>query len=259
MHIINDGGEGSPYDIRAHIGAISDEVAPRDGEPVVVKQFPNSFHQTDLEKTLTELGAAPGSGKDLVIAGFMTHMCVNYTAQGAFNLGYRPTVVAEATATRALAAPDGTVAARRRAPDAPRSPTITDLFGIVVPKVDALPESDDPGAGRQGPAGALLPSLSDDRQIHPSSDAMNPSKSSRWMVCPAPLTVRTSKPRARGGPPRPRRTGNSRRRTGRVRGRRPSRGPVRAEHRGQAVRGVLVPDPQCLHLDLDVLLLPSAD
>ncbi|CAM5461000.1 hypothetical protein STANM309S_05951 [Streptomyces tanashiensis] len=65
---------------------------------VVVKQFPNAFHATELEETLKNLGV---SG-DLVIAGFMTHMCVLFTAQGAFNLGYRPTVVAEATATRPL-------------------------------------------------------------------------------------------------------------------------------------------------------------
>ncbi|MFG2721769.1 cysteine hydrolase family protein [Streptomyces sp. NPDC048416] len=138
VHIINDGGEGGPYDIRAHIGAISDEVAPMDGEPVVVKQFPNSFHQTGLEKALTGLGAAPGSGKALVIAGFMTHMCVNYTAQGAFNLGYRPTVVAETTATRSLTAPDGTVLAAAALQTAALT-MITDLFGTVVPTVDSLP------------------------------------------------------------------------------------------------------------------------
>ncbi|MFF1797123.1 isochorismatase family protein, partial [Kitasatospora sp. NPDC058263] len=54
VHIVNDGGEGTPYDIRAEIGAISPEVAPIDGEPVVVKQFPNAFHQTELEKTLRD-------------------------------------------------------------------------------------------------------------------------------------------------------------------------------------------------------------
>ncbi|MEV2251580.1 cysteine hydrolase family protein [Streptomyces sp. NPDC050147] len=138
IHILNDGGEGTPYDIRAHIGAISDEVAPVEGEAVVVKQFPNSFHATELEKTLTDLGMAPGSGKDLVLAGFMTHMCVNYTAQGAFNLGYRPTVVAEATATRALTAPDGTVLPAAALQSAALT-TITDLFGTVVPDVEALP------------------------------------------------------------------------------------------------------------------------
>ncbi|MFG2650611.1 isochorismatase family protein [Streptomyces sp. NPDC048436] len=138
IHVINDGGENTPYDIRAHIGAISDEVAPVDGEAVVVKQFPNSFHATELEKTLSGLGAGPGGGKDLVLAGFMTHMCVNYTAQGAFNLGYRPAVVAEATATRALPTPDGTVLPAS-ALQAAALTSITDLFGTVVPSVDALP------------------------------------------------------------------------------------------------------------------------
>lgn len=138
VHIVNDGGEGTPYDIRAHIGAISDRVAPAEGEPVVVKRFPNAFHATELEKTLSGLGFGPDSGKDLVLAGFMTHLCVTFTAQGAFHLGYRPTVVADTTATRALAAPDGTVlpaAALRIA----ALTTVTDLFGLVVPTVDGLP------------------------------------------------------------------------------------------------------------------------
>ncbi|MFF3013252.1 cysteine hydrolase family protein [Streptomyces sp. NPDC057939] len=138
VHVLNDGGENTPYDIRAHIGAISDEVAPVDGEAVVVKQFPNAFHLTELERTLTGLGAAPGSGKDLVIGGFMTHMCVSHTAQGAFNLGYRPTVVAETTATRALTAPDGSVLSAAALQVAALT-TVTDLFGTVVATVDELP------------------------------------------------------------------------------------------------------------------------
>ncbi|WP_415952875.1 isochorismatase family protein [Streptomyces sp. KLOTTS4A1] len=137
VHVMNDGGEGTPYDIRAQIGAISDEVAPAEGKAVVVKGFPNSFHRTELTEVLTKLGAAPDSGKNLVLAGFMTYMCVNYTAQGAFNLGYRPTVVAEATATRTLMAPDGTVVAAAELQAAALT-TITDLFGTVAPTVDAL-------------------------------------------------------------------------------------------------------------------------
>ncbi|MFC9294918.1 cysteine hydrolase family protein [Streptomyces sp. NPDC057011] len=137
IHVMHGGGENTPYDIRAHIGSISDEVAPAEGEPVVVKQVPNSFHGTELEKTLADLGFAPGSGKDLVLAGFMTHMCVTFTAEGAFHRGYRPTVVAEATATRALAAPDGTVVPAS-ALRAAALTTITDVFGLVVPTVEAL-------------------------------------------------------------------------------------------------------------------------
>ncbi|MFG2334199.1 isochorismatase family protein [Streptomyces sp. NPDC048604] len=137
VHVLNDGGENTPYDIRAHIGAISDEVAPADGEAVVVKTFPDSFHATDLIQRLTDLGAAPGSGKDLVLAGFMTHMCVTFTAQGAFQHGYRPTVVADATATRPLTAPDGGVLSAEALATAALT-TVTDVFGLVVPTADAL-------------------------------------------------------------------------------------------------------------------------
>ncbi|WP_194925117.1 isochorismatase family protein [Catenulispora pinisilvae] len=133
VHVINDGGEGTPYDIRAEIGSISPEVAPIAGEPVIVKTFPNSFHDTELEKTLRGLDA----GTELVLAGFMTHMCVTFTAQGAFNLGYRPTVVADATATRTLAAPDGTPLPAATLQAAALT-TIGDLFGVVAPSVDAL-------------------------------------------------------------------------------------------------------------------------
>ncbi|OKJ61950.1 isochorismatase [Streptomyces sp. CB02009] len=133
VHVVNDGGEGTPYDIRAEIGAISEEVAPIEGEKVVVKQFPDAFHATDLEAVLKDLGVTG----DLVVAGFMTHMCVLFTAQGAFHRGYRPTVVAEATATRSLAAPDGTVTSAD-ALQAASLTTVTDLFGTVARAVDEL-------------------------------------------------------------------------------------------------------------------------
>ncbi|MFE9138417.1 isochorismatase family protein [Streptomyces sp. NPDC007355] len=133
VHVVNDAGEGTPYDIRAEIGAISGEVAPIEGEKVVVKQFPDAFHATDLEETLKGLGA----GGDLVIAGFMTHLCVLFTAQGAFHRGYRPTVVAEATATRPLEAPDGTVLPSAVLRTASLT-TVADLFGTVAGTVDEL-------------------------------------------------------------------------------------------------------------------------
>jgi nicotinamidase-related amidase len=97
FHIMHDAGEGSPYDVHAEIGQISGEVAPVAGEPVIVKNFPSAFVGTDLEAQLR--GASSG---ELLLAGFMTHMCVNSTARGAFNLGFHPTVVASATATREL-------------------------------------------------------------------------------------------------------------------------------------------------------------
>ncbi|KUL39869.1 isochorismatase [Streptomyces sp. NRRL F-4489] len=133
VHIVNDAGEGTPYDIRAEIGAIADAVAPADGEPVVVKNFPDAFHRTGLEQLLRERDAGP----ELVLAGFMTHMCVSYTAQAAFGRGYRPTVVAEATATRALPGPGGTVVSAADLQAAALT-TIGDLFGPVAARVADL-------------------------------------------------------------------------------------------------------------------------
>ncbi|MEU5688314.1 isochorismatase family protein [Streptomyces venezuelae] len=123
VHVINDGGEGTPYDIRAEIGSIHPKVAPREGEPVVVKQAPNAFVGTDLDTHLKE-------GQDVVIAGWMTHMCVAFTAQGAFLNGNRPTVVAEATATRSLPV-TGTDLDARQVHDSALA-TIADLYGVVV-------------------------------------------------------------------------------------------------------------------------------
>jgi nicotinamidase-related amidase len=100
---------------------------------VIVKQFPNSFVQTDLDERLKA-----ASAHHLVLAGFMTHMCVNSTARGAFNLGYAPTVVANATATRALpgTAADVSPAALQAASLA----ALGDLFAIVVPDGAAIPD-----------------------------------------------------------------------------------------------------------------------
>jgi nicotinamidase-related amidase len=132
FHIMHDAGAGSPYDVRAEAGQIVDEVAPRPGEPVIVKNFPNSFTATDLNDRL-----APGS--NLLLAGFMTHMCINSTARGAFSLGHKPTVVASATATRALPGTDG-APVTAAALQATSLAAIADLFGVVVPASSAIPD-----------------------------------------------------------------------------------------------------------------------
>lgn len=134
IHVQHDAGPGSAYDVRAESGAIVDRVAPRAGEPTVVKNLPNSFAGTDLH---TLLGQQPG--RPLLLAGFMTHMCVNSTARGAFSLGHAPTVVAGATATRDLPGTDGGVVAAP-ALQAASLASIADLFGVVVPDAAALPD-----------------------------------------------------------------------------------------------------------------------
>ena len=134
FHIMHDAGEASPYDVHAEIGQISDEVAPLAGEPVIVKNFPSAFVGTDLEAQLR--GA---SSSELLLAGFMTHMCVNSTARGAFNLGFHPTVVASATATRELPGAGG-VAVPAQAVQAASLAAIGDLFGVVAGKSGDIPD-----------------------------------------------------------------------------------------------------------------------
>ncbi|MDT5179442.1 MAG: hypothetical protein QOJ95_3640, partial [Mycobacterium sp.] len=134
IHVQHDDGPGSLYDVEGESGAIVARVAPREGEPVVVKQYPNSFVQTDFDEKLKAVGAG-----NLVIAGFMTHMCVNSTARGAFNHGYAPTVVAAATATRSLPGlGDAVVAADSL--QAASLAALADLFAVVAPDAAAIPD-----------------------------------------------------------------------------------------------------------------------
>jgi len=132
IHVQHDDGPGSLYDVEGESGAIVERVAPRDGEPVVRKQYPNSFVETDLDEQLKAVGAT-----NLVIAGFMTHMCVNSTARAAFNLGYAPTVVAAATATRSLPGIGGEQVPASVIQEASLA-GIADLFAVVVPSASAI-------------------------------------------------------------------------------------------------------------------------
>ncbi|MFG3292948.1 cysteine hydrolase family protein [Streptomyces sp. NPDC048179] len=133
VHVRHDAGEGSPYDLGAENGQISAEVAPVPGEPVITKDHPSSFFGTDLDARLRQTGR-----QDLVLVGFMTHMCVNSTARDAFNLGYRPTVVAAATATRELVGTDGKRVTATELQDASLA-GMADLFAVVVAKADDVP------------------------------------------------------------------------------------------------------------------------
>jgi nicotinamidase-related amidase len=133
IHVQHSDGPGSLYDVEGESGAIVTRVAPRDGEPVVVKQYPNSFVQTDLDERLKAVGAS-----NLVVAGFMTHMCVNSTARGAFNLGYAPTVVAAATATRSLPGVGGESVSAAAMQSASLA-GMADLFAVVVPDGSGIP------------------------------------------------------------------------------------------------------------------------
>lgn len=134
IHIVHDAGAGSPYDLNAECGQICRAVAPFPGELVIAKNYPSSFHNTILDQELQVLGV-----KNLVLAGFMSHMCVNSTARQAFNLGYSPTIVASATATCSLPLPGGGAVPAQAVHDGALA-AVADLFAVVVPRAKDLPD-----------------------------------------------------------------------------------------------------------------------
>ena len=84
--------------------AVHASVAPLAGETIVKKNYPNAFHETALLQQLRELAI-----DSLIIAGMMTHMCVDTTVRAACDLGFACTVAHDACATRALVFGDTTV------------------------------------------------------------------------------------------------------------------------------------------------------
>lgn len=99
---------GSTFFIPETAGAeIHSKVKPLDNEKIIVKNHPNSFIETELQKYLTDLGVT-----ELVICGMMTHMCVDATTRAAKDLGYTCTLIGDACATKELEIHGRKVAAR---------------------------------------------------------------------------------------------------------------------------------------------------
>jgi nicotinamidase-related amidase len=69
-------------------------VSERPHDVLIDKQLPGAFTGTQLEAWLRERDV-----EHLVIAGYMTHMCVDTTARQAMHLGFDVTVLEDATGT----------------------------------------------------------------------------------------------------------------------------------------------------------------
>lgn len=76
---------------------IHETVLPLENENTIVKNFPNSFLKTDLESKLREKGVTK-----VVVAGMMTHMCIDATVRAAVDLGFETTLIEDACATKEL-------------------------------------------------------------------------------------------------------------------------------------------------------------
>ena len=76
---------------------ISERIKPLPDDKVIVKYYPNSFHETELDSYLKEKGI-----KKLIVCGMMTHMCVDTTVRAAMDYGYEVDLVADGCATMDL-------------------------------------------------------------------------------------------------------------------------------------------------------------
>ncbi len=132
FHVVHHGRPGAAlFDPAGPGAAIIPELAPREGEAVVIKSLPNAFAGTDLHRHLQAAGRS-----ELIVAGFATHMCVSATVRAALDLGYRTTVVAGAVATRDLPDPLGGIAPAATLHRAELA-ALADRFAVVVRDVSA--------------------------------------------------------------------------------------------------------------------------
>ncbi|WAH56989.1 cysteine hydrolase [Pseudomonas silvicola] len=97
----------APFFRAGSLGAeLHASVLPAPGEPVILKHYPNAFRDTELRAVLDQHGV-----DSLVLAGAMSHMCIEAAGRAAADLGYATTVVHDASATRDLAFEGRTVPA----------------------------------------------------------------------------------------------------------------------------------------------------
>jgi nicotinamidase-related amidase len=73
------------------------ELKPADAEPIIEKNYGDSFEDTNLETVLADLGVG-----QLIVTGAQTDACVRSTLHGAFTRGYDATLVSDAHTTEDL-------------------------------------------------------------------------------------------------------------------------------------------------------------
>ncbi|WP_454019582.1 cysteine hydrolase family protein [Azospirillum sp. Marseille-Q6669] len=127
FHIVHHGKPGGAlFNPEGPLSGIVAPLIPLDGETVVVKHLPNAFAGTELDALIRATGR-----KELIVAGFQTHMCVSSTVRAALDLGWRTTVVDAASATRDL--PDGAgVVIPAEALHRANLAALADRFAVVV-------------------------------------------------------------------------------------------------------------------------------
>ncbi|NAW85736.1 isochorismatase family protein [Photobacterium halotolerans] len=98
FHVLHKASSASPvFNCESKMSDVIQLVKPSEDEQIVHKTLPNSFFNTELEELIRLTGR-----KQIIVAGFMSHMCVTATTIKAVELGYDVIVCEDACATRSL-------------------------------------------------------------------------------------------------------------------------------------------------------------
>jgi len=133
IHIVHQGGPNGPFAPGSPGAEIVSPAAPAPGEAVLTKRLPNAFASTDLATRVAAL-----KRPELVLVGFMTHMCVEATARAAIDNGLKATVIAGATATRDLPDPLGGAAVPAAEVQRNALAALADRFATIVATAEAV-------------------------------------------------------------------------------------------------------------------------
>jgi nicotinamidase-related amidase len=94
IYVQHNEGPGEPLETNTPGWNIHPAIAPMDGDVIIQKRTPDSFHHTKLQSELEKWRV-----KRLGIAGLQTEMCVDTTCRRAFTLGYDVSLVRDAHST----------------------------------------------------------------------------------------------------------------------------------------------------------------
>ncbi|KAH6644471.1 Isochorismatase-like protein [Boeremia exigua] len=126
VHVMHQTPEGAPiFTPGTELANEFSNVAAKDGEEIIWKQFPGSFEQTSLHDTLQSWGV-----KKVALTGYMAHVCVSTTAREAMQKGYEVILVEDAIGDRDIPGVDGKELTRVALAE------LADVFGTIVQSSD---------------------------------------------------------------------------------------------------------------------------
>lgn len=104
IHVVHATPDGAPvFTPNTPLAQEFSELTPKSGESVVSKNHPGSFTGTNLQELIQKTGR-----NQLVLTGYMAHVCVSTTARQAAEKGYDVILAKEAIGDRDIPGVKGT-------------------------------------------------------------------------------------------------------------------------------------------------------